>query len=675
MDASHSSPLSQRMGKADLRQGGILSQQLVGYQERPAQIEMATVVAEALVTGKHAVVEAPTGVGKSLAYLVPLVRTGKVAIISTSNKALQEQLFYQDIPFVQQYIQHFDAALVKGIGNYVCLDRQEAERMEGSPETRWPEWPRLLGVLSDPARIFDGDFELLGFQLPAELRVRIGGDSDQCAWSKCPFFQRCYVRQVREQAQRAQIIVINHTLLLLDASVEGAILPNREVIVLDEAHHLEEEATRVFTKVVAFSHITSVLTHKTVREHTPIKLQEETLHCATRLWQQLEQRLSATGAQKMPLWEQMPEALLLMDSLTALADALSGQTPLYQTEKEGILYNKLIQRIHNLAERVRIVFGVDQPKAYVYFLERVSSPGDRASSIEASVAPLDVAPWLERKLFDKWPVLCASATLATVTPDPTQSGARGPTLAYFKQRVGLGERQVLERILPLTFDYRANAMLYVPCDLPEPANDDDDEQAIRDYGQAVVQRMHRLVTLSEGRAFLLFTGTAMLNQVYEALVKQLPYPLLRQGDLPRAKLVRMFKTEPHAVLFGVKTFWEGVDVPGEALSLVVIDRLPFAPPDDPVHLARVARMKARGENWFRGYVLPQMVLQLKQGVGRLLRTDEDRGVMAILDTRLLTKGYGTSVLRALPPAPLVTSIDNVAQFFVHLAYERSRSRQ
>jgi Rad3-related DNA helicase len=551
----------------------------------------------------------------------------------------------------------------------VCLDRLEAERMEGSPETRWREWPRLLEVLSDPARTFNGDFELLGFQLSAELRARIGGDSDQCAWSKCPFFQRCYVRQVREQAQRAQIIVVNHTLLLLDASAEGAILPNREVIVLDEAHHLEEEATRAFTKVVAFSHITSVLAHTTVREHTPIKLQEETLHCATRLWQQLEQRMAATSAQKVLLGEQMPEALLLTDSLTALADALGGQPPLYQTEKEGILYNKLIQRIHNLAERVRIVFGVDQPKAYVYFLERVSTPGDRVSSIEASVAPLDVAPWLERKLFDKWPILCASATLATVTPDPTQPGARGSTLAYFKQHVGLRERQALERILPLTFDYRANALLYVPCDLPEPANDDDDEQATRDYVQAVVQRMHRLVTLSKGRAFLLFTSTTMLNQVYEALAQQLPYPLLRQGDHPRAELVRMFRTERNAVLFGVKTFWEGVDVPGEALSLVVIDRLPFAPPDDPVHQARVARMKALGENWFRGYVLPQMVLQLKQGVGRLLRTDEDRGVMAILDTRLLTKGYGTSVLRALPPAPLVTSIDKVAQFFVHLDHE------
>ncbi len=440
------------MGIADLRQGGILSQQLVGYQERPAQIEMATVVAEALVMGKHAIVEAPTGVGKSLAYLVPLVRSGNVAIISTANKALQEQLFYKDIPFVQQYIQYFDAALVKGIGNYVCLDRLEAERMEGSPETRWWEWPRLLEVISDPTCAFNGDFELLGFQISAELRARIGGDSDQCAWSKCPFFQSCYVRQVREQAQRAQIIVVNHTLLLLDASAEGAILPNREVIVLDEAHHLEEEATRAFTKVVAFSHITSVLAHKTVWAHTPIKLQEETLHCATRLWQQLEQRMAATSAQKMHLREQMPEALLLTDSLTALADALGGQPPLYQTEKEGILYNKLIQRIHNLAERVRIVFGVDQPKAYVYFLERVSTPGDRISSIEASVAPLDVAPWLERKLFDKWPILCASATLAAVTTDQTQPGARGPTLVYFKRRVGLGERQVLERILPLTFD-------------------------------------------------------------------------------------------------------------------------------------------------------------------------------------------------------------------------------
>ncbi len=265
MESTHSSRTNtgrraiDPIGVADLRQGGILSQRLVGYQERPAQIEMARLVSDALNIEKHAIIEAPTGVGKSLAYLVPIVRSGKVAIISTANKALQEQLFYKDIPFVQHHIQLFEAALVKGIGNYVCLERLEEERAVGSLNTQKGEWRHLIEVIDNPAHAFQGDFETLGFQLLADLRSRICGDSDQCAWSKCPSFGKCYVRQMREQAQRAQVIVVNHTLLLLDAVTEGAILPNRDVIVLDEAHHLEDEATHAFTRTVAYSHITSLL--------------------------------------------------------------------------------------------------------------------------------------------------------------------------------------------------------------------------------------------------------------------------------------------------------------------------------------------------------------------------------------------------------------------------------
>ena len=625
---------------------------------------MATLVAEALIKGMHIILEAPTGVGKSLAYLIPIVRSGKVAMISTANKALQEQLFFKDIPFIQHNIQPFDAALIKGIGNYVCLDRLEAERTEGSLDTQRWEWRRLSGVIDDPAHTFQGDFETLGFQLPGDLRSSICGDSDQCAWNKCPSFRNCYIRQMREQAKRAQVIVVNHTLLLLDAVAEGAILPSREVIVLDEAHHLEDEATRAFTKTVAYSHLTSLLVHKTLRAHTPVKLQEEVLRCATNVWQQLEERLPITGANKAPLHRPVQEAVRLTEYLTDLVAALRQQPPLYQTEKEEVLYQKLIQRTQHLAERVRMVCAVDQPEEHVYCLERVSPTGSRVPFIEVSAAPLDVAPWLKDKLFDKWPTVCASATLATVGPHPFKPGDRGPHFVYFRRRVGLEQHEVLERILPSTFDYQHNALLYVPRDLPEPSYGNN--QAAQDYMRAVAQRMLQLVSASRGRAFLLFASKRMLDQVYGEISAHIPYPLLRQGDLPRVELVRRYKEAGNAVLFGVKTFWEGVDIPGEALSLVVIDRIPFEPPDDPMHEARVARMKARGENWFRDYILPQAVLQLKQGVGRLLRTDDDWGVMAILDTRLQTKGYGKSILRALPPAPRVTELKDVERFFARM---------
>lgn len=661
MDASHASHSPGLTGVNDLRQGGILSRLLPGYQERPAQIEMATLVADALNREMHAIVEAPTGVGKSLAYLVPLVRSGKTALISTANKALQEQLFYKDIPSIQQHIQPFDAALVKGIGNYVCLDRLEAERAAGSSDTQRWEWNHLIEAVDDPASTFRGDFESLGFQLPGDLRNKVCGDSDLCAWSKCPFFSLCYIRQMREQAQRAQVIVVNHTLLMLDALAEGAILPSRDVIVIDEAHHLENEATRAFTTTIKYSQITSLLAHKVLRAHTPATLQEEVLRRAAGVWQKLEERLPITGANKLPLRQPVQEAEYLVEVLSDLAAALGQQPPLYRTEKEEVLYQKLIQRTQNLAERVRMTCTVNKPKEYVYALERISSQGSRVPAIEVSATPLDIAPLLREKLFGKWTVICASATLTTGGSPHRKAEDSGSRFAYFRKRVGLDQFEVLERVLPLTFDYKHRALYYIPRDLPDPAYGNN--QATQDYVRAVAQRMQDLVGASRGRAFLLFTSLHMLNEVYEEISPRLPYPVLRQGDLPRPELVRRFKEAGNAILFGVRTFWEGVDIPGEALSLVVIDRLPFEPKDDPVHEARVARMKARRENWFRDYVLPQTILQLKQGVGRLLRADDDRGVMAILDTRLYTRGYGKSILRALPPAPLVTGIEEVERFF------------
>ena len=469
---------------------------------------------------------------------------------------------------------------------------------------------------------------------------------------------------MREQAQRAQVIVVNHTLLLLDAVAEGAILPNREVIVLDEAHHLEDEATRAFTRTVAYSHIISLLAHKTVRAHTPAKLQEEVLRCATGVWQQLEEYLPSVTVNKAPLRQPVQEALRLTEYLTDLVAAMRQQPPLYQTEKEETLYQKLIQRTQNLGERVCMVCAVDQPDEHVYYLERISAPGGRVPYIEVSAAPLDVAPLLKEKLFDKWPTVCVSATLSTVGSKPLKSRDTSPHFSYYRKRVGLDQHEVLERILPVTFDYQHNARLYVPHDIPEPSYGNN--QAAQDYMRAVAQRMLQLVRVSHGRAFLLFASKRMLDQVYEEISAHIPYPILRQGDLPRAELVNRFKKTQNAVLFGVKTFWEGIDIPGEALSLVVIDRLPFEPPDDPVHEARVARMKARRENWFRDYVLPRAVLQLKQGVGRLLRTNDDRGVLAILDTRLHTKGYGKNVLLALPPTPRVKTMKDVERFYAHI---------
>lgn len=647
---------------ADLCQGGILSQRLPGYEERPAQIEMATLVARSLTDGKHAVVEAGTGTGKSLAYLVPIVRSGKVAIISTANKALQEQLFYKDIPFVQKHIKHFDAALVKGMGNYVCLDRLENERNGMQFYAKNRDFMRLLDVTKDPNAGFMGDFETLDFQVPGDIRGKVCADSDQCAWSKCGYFGDCYVREMRERADRAQVIVVNHTLLLLDAAMDGYFLPGREVIVLDEAHHLEEEATRSFTVTVSPNSIMTLLAQNLLKHHSTLSLQDEANKAMMHAWERLKLVADPGYKGRANLHSPFEEGLKLASVIIDLADSLRKQKPNNLPDKEGQLYDKLLKRTQNLAQNIRTVFSVNEPNRFVYYVERVNTGPRGGIQLEVSAAPLDVTSWLKEQLFDKSDVICTSATLATLGPNPAKPDDKGPNFSYFRRRTGLDlldQDKVIERILPLSFDFESNALLYLPRDLPAPVYGEGAD----DYTKAIAREMYRLVKLSKGRAFLLFSSKRMLDRAYELMEPHLDNPLLRQGDMPRSELTRKFRAEKGAILFGLKSYWEGVDIAGEALSMVVIDKLPFDPPDDPVHEARVAQMKAAGENWFGIYVLPQAVLRLKQGLGRLLRSRDDRGVMAILDTRLHTKGYGRQVLDALPPARRTSNIRDVQRFF------------
>ena len=654
----------QSIVSADLCQGGILSQRLPGYEERPAQVEMAMLVARSLNENVPALVEAATGTGKSLSYLIPVVRSGKVAIISTANKALQEQLFYKDIPFVQKHIKDFGAALVKGVGNYVCIDRLESERTGMQFYAKNVDFKRLVDITNDPDSDFMGDFETLGFQLPNDIRSKVATDSDQCAWSKCGYFSDCYVRQMREQAALAQVIVVNHTLLLLDAAIGGFLLPERDVIILDEAHHLEEEATRSFTITIGPTQIQTLLNQRLLRNHSQLSLQHDAMDQSTLVWARLAQVADPGFKGRVNLEAPLEEGLKLATIISDLADSLRKQRPKDLPEKEGQLYDKLLKRTQNLGENIRTVFAVAQPTKFVYYVERVQTSGQRGGiQLQVSAAPLDVTHWLQEKLFKKCNVICTSATLATIGPNPMHPEEKGPNFGYFRRRTGLEKTdepdEVLERILPLTFDYESNALLYMPHDLPEPAYGSGSD----DYMKSIAREMYKLVKASHGRAFLLFSSKRMLERAYELMSPHLPYPLLKQGDMTRLELTRRFREEEGAVLFGLKSFWEGVDIAGEALSLVVIDKLPFDPPDDPVHEARVAQMKAAGENWFGTYVLPQAVLRLKQGLGRLLRTREDRGVMAILDTRLHTKGYGKMVLNALPPARRTSSIREVEHFF------------
>ncbi|HEY7835591.1 MAG TPA: helicase C-terminal domain-containing protein [Ktedonobacterales bacterium] len=639
--------------EADLRAGGILSNALPGYEERPAQIAMARTVAAALEAGEHAAVEASTGTGKSFAYLLALVRSGKVALVSTANKALQEQLFYKDIPFVQRHVQDFQAALVKGMGNYLCLDRLDEER--GFQRlVRQPAFERMLDLMDGDN--WDGDLDLLPQALPPDSRVRIAADSDQCAWRSCPFFRDCYVRKMRQRAEDAQVIVVNHTLLLIDAAMDNWLLPSRDVVILDEAHHLEEEATRAFTVTVTPGRVASLLALRRVREHADAGVIQEAAAANVEVWDALERRVAFGPRGRVALTQPLEDGLRLASLLDDLATSLQRNRPEQVDEKEEQLYEKVVKRTRALSVEARTAFGVADTAGHVYYAERSFSEGGGRRGLNqfsVSAAPLGVSELLGDKLFRKVPVIATSATLAI-----------GGTFAFFRQRVGLPEPPATrEAVLPLAFDYPTHALLYVPRLRYEPAFGAGGDA----YLGELADQMRLLAEASRGRAFLLFSSqralAAVRDQIADRLAEQGCTVLVQGAGMSRVELVRRFREAARPVLFGLKSFWEGVDIAGETLSLVVVDKLPFAPPDDPIQEARVARMKAAGENWFGGYTLPLAILQLKQGLGRLLRTHEDRGVMAILDTRLHTKSYGRQVLAALPPARRTIDIADVRAFF------------
>jgi ATP-dependent DNA helicase DinG len=633
--------------EADLRAGGALSRALPGYEERPAQITMARRVARALERDQHIVIEAGTGTGKSLAYLLPIVRSGKVALLSTANKALQEQLFYKDIPFVQAHIQPFEAALVKGMGNYLCLDRVGEERAFQALAPM-----RGFDILEEALEReeWDGDLDLLPSALPNDVRARVAADSDQCAWRACPFFNECYVRQMRERARDAQVIVVNHTLLLLDAAMGGFLLPERDVVVIDEAHHLEEEATRAFTATVTPGRVNSLLALRRLREIAEERIQREVAAANGVAWEALRAAIGGLQRGRQRLDQPLEEGKRLASWMDELATSLQRQRPLNMTDKDEQLFEKLVKRTRALASDIRTVFAVDKPDERVYYVEMVKSGRRDITQPSVSAAPLGVTDLLREKLFDRVKTIATSATMA-IDGD----------FSFFRARVGLED--AAELALPYAFDYANHALLYLPRLRLDPAYGN----ASGPYLDEIAEQMRLLVEASRGRAFLLFSSQRAMDAVYNSIGPDLEsrdFATLTQGrDFGRSELLRRFRERDRAVLFGLKSFWEGVDVAGEALSLVVIDKLPFDPPDDPVQEARVSRMKAAGENWFGGYVLPSAILRLKQGVGRLIRTRDDRGVMAILDRRIYTKAYGRQVMLALPPARRTDRIEDVRQFF------------
>jgi Rad3-related DNA helicase len=628
----------------DFEIGGKLSQKLPGYQARTSQIEMANIVIDHIESAKSACIEAPTGTGKSLSYLIPAVRAGKKTVISTAKIALQEQIYNKDIPFVQENIQDFTAVLLKGMGNFLCLDRLESYRKETfDSETL----EALVKELSD-----HGDFEKLPFR--SDLQMKINGNMDECTGKDCPFYDKCHYYNTKREAENADVIVINHTMLALNIALGGRILPKFDVLIIDEAHELEERTREFLSIKVTRGRYISLISNKKVQKAVDIKDLNAINTAATDLFDSIYNHLGDYERQKVlirelngdKLIESLGKAQSQLQEKQEELEHTANSLELEKDERKGAKkaaadYKKLVERTFNLMLATMKVCNACNPEE----IRIVSKLDD--GRLEIACCPIDMSKLLKEKLFDEHEtIICTSATLC----------AKDDNFDFFIKRVGMEPN--ITQTLPHVFDYQENALLYIPKDINQPKWNDQRDQ--EHYEQEVSDRMQRLVEYSGGRAFLLFTSNKMMNVVYNRL--RVPYQLLKQGNLPKSEMIRRFKQEP-SVLLGVASFWEGVDIQGEALSLVVIDKIPFTVPSDPIYQGIVNLIKLKGGNEWNDYNIPYVTIKLKQGVGRLIRKDTDRGVIAILDQRLHTKGYGKQILAAMPPAIRTTNIADVDRFF------------
>ncbi|HWE63337.1 MAG TPA: ATP-dependent DNA helicase [Chloroflexota bacterium] len=655
--AARRSPIAQILG-AD----GPVARHLPGYNERPGQIAMAELVMRALTRGEHAIVEAGTGTGKSMAYLIPAIYSNKTVIVSTANKALQEQLIRKDIPFLQRVMpMQISAAIVKGRGNYICLDRFRDEEGVQSMLGGTRGWKRLLEWKEHTS---SGDFEDLEVSVPSDLRGRVISTTRTCVGQVCDLFDHCFVELAYRRADESKIIICNHALLLADLHLRdmGAfVLPERDAIILDEAHHLEEAAINALSVQMTPADITELLENGLVKRHVDAALLERAARAGMRMGDEI--RRVAGSYQKI-----VTEPLALGESfavcLDEMAEQLRRENPHKNTmpSKEARRYERVLEWVAGAAGDARLISKVADEDSVRYTVPALEGARDRGPALRWS--PVDVSRSLQELLFARYPTICTSATLATRGPAQNPAGDEGEeqtpaeAFRYFRSRVGC--EQAHEAIIPSPFEYPSQCLLYVARTMPEFSLYNQDE-----WAQGLAAHLQRLLAASRGRAFCLFTSYRTLERVYSLLAADLPFPALRQGEAPRPELLRRFKAQPGSVLFATRSFWEGVDVVGEALSLVAIDKMPFSAPDDPVVQARVERMKREGQDWFNDLMLPQATLLLKQGFGRLIRSNQDRGVVAILDSRLIRKGYGRQVINALPPARRTDKLDVVEQFFNH----------
>ena len=630
--------------------GGQLEKSHPGYEFRASQLEMARIADEAFQKKQHVVIEAGTGTGKTLAYLIPAIRSGRTVVISTATKSLQEQLFQKDIPFLQKHFApNLRVALMKGRANFLC--RQKVHQMgdqaalKGIDEVDWfaqiREWEKVTET---------GDRNELTF-LPddADLWNRIDARSDLCTGQKCAEFNRCFITAMKARAAEADLIIVNHHLFFADLAVRqddfGSILPEYAAVVFDEAHEIEGVASDYFGRQL------SSYRFEELTRDVEAMLRMLKIHAAP-----LRRHLTSMRERGRGFFERFPEregrypfgaderAAFLERNRDAYNDLA---TALKRVETELAALTPKPEEVVALARRAsemrrELAFLLESEEgAYVYWYER------RGRGIFLAATPIDVSEILRENLFERFDtVVLTSATLAV-----------GGSFDYMKQRLGVLPSQ--EVVLPQEFDFREQALLYIPRQMPDVRNPA--------FSASAAAEIERLLEISQGRAFCLFTSYAQMRDVYERVSARVSFPLLLQGSAPRSTLLDRFRSTPNAVLFATSSFWQGVDVPGSQLSCVIIDKLPFAVPSDPIVAARVKALQEDGRNPFAEYQIPEAVLALKQGFGRLIRTKTDRGILAILDNRIQRMQYGKIFLDSLPSYGTTNDLADVARFMEHLS--------
>ncbi len=623
--------------------GGLLAEVLDGYENRPSQQQLSERIGQTLREGGVLLAEAGTGTGKTLAYLLPAAELGRRVVISTGTKNLQEQLVSKDIPLLASALgREVRVAVMKGRGNYLCLLRHRSFAEAGSFR-RIDEIPLFRAVEAWAPGTRTGDRgEIADLPDSVDFWREISASSENCIGQSCPEFSNCWITKMRERALEADIVVVNHHLLCADLNVKessyGAVIPGYDTVILDEAHLLEDVATQYFGIQVS-SHRVEELCRDVERELKAARIGDRDVLSEVETVRYRADRLFPLLGKERPgrrltVGWMSPR---IEEEATALLSRLEGvRTALLAIPDRPEGLSGIATRAENL--RNDLAFAIEAAEdSHVYFVET------RGRGVFLRATPIDVSSILRERLFDN--VRAAVLTSATLAVD----GA----FSYLRSRVGLDKASEIQLASPYRFEEQA--VLYVPRGMPEPRSPE--------FPTRVAEEVTALVTASRGRAFVLFTSYANMNAVAERLAGEVPYPILIQGEAPRAVLLEAFRGTPHAILLATASFWQGVDVAGEQLSCVIIDKLPFASPADPIVAARIERFRARGENPFADYQVPGAVLLLKQGLGRLIRSGADRGVLAVLDSRLVERAYGRRFVESLPPARLTHDRSDVRAFF------------